>query len=67
MFTLIPFIPVTNPVKLLTQAFECRLCEVRPVYGEWDEEANELFKNLTMDKKLVARVSSLYFIYWLIH
>lgn len=42
---------------LFPQAFECRLCNVRPTFGEWDVEANERFKELTWDKKLVAKVA----------
>ena len=42
--------------KLPFQAFKCHLCYVRPAFGEWDEEANERFKDLTWDKKLVAKI-----------
>jgi hypothetical protein len=42
------------------QAFECRLCYVRPAFGEWDEEANNRFSDLTWDKKLVAKVKHLH-------
>ncbi len=30
---------------------------MRPAFGEWDVEANERFKDLTWDKKLVAKVT----------
>ena len=40
----------------ILKAFECRLCNVRPVFGEWDVEANERFKELTLEKKLVIKV-----------
>lgn len=32
---------------------------MRPLFGEWDVEANERFKDLTWDKKLVAKVKYL--------
>ena len=33
---------------------------MRPAFGEWDEEANDRFKDLTWDKKLVAKVKYRY-------
>ena len=51
---------LTDNSIFLPQAFKCHLCYVRPAFGEWDEEANDRFKDLTWDKKLVAKVKYLY-------
>eukprot|EP00795_Rhopilema_esculentum_P002873 gene2873-1110_t len=44
--------------QLPYQAFECYLCEIHPVYGDWTDEANIRFRELTQDKKMIAKVYS---------
>jgi len=47
---------------LLLQAFECKMIRIRPSPvmcpdGKWTDEANQVFRDLVMNIKLVARVS----------
>ena len=52
--------PSTPPPGLFChQAFECQLCEVSLGACSWPQEATNFFTEVTMGKKLVARVSLL--------
>ena len=48
-----------SPGLFCHQAFECQLCEVSLGACSWPQEATNFFTEVTMGKKLVARVSLL--------
>ena len=42
---------------ILFEAFECYLCGIRPVYGEWSHEANARFHEMVQGQNFVGKVS----------
>jgi len=45
-------------LKLPFQAFECYLCGIRPVFGEWSREANARFHEMVHEQILIAKIFS---------